>query len=69
VVVEVKALARKTQVHQPLQHLTGTKLRKLILLASIIAARYPAQSVRIDAITVHWQSGTPVIEHIPNISQ
>jgi len=69
VVVEVKALAKATEAFQPLQHLTPQKLRKLTLLASIIAARNPAKSVRIDAITVHWQAGRPHIQHIPNLTR
>ena len=68
VLVEVKTQSISRNFN-PIEKIDYAKQRKLHLLASIIAARYPDQDVRVDAVTVHYVSGqvTPVITHLENI--
>ena len=67
VIVEVKSVTRLGEIH-PLHKIGPQKQRKLALLAQVVAARYPDQNIRIDAITVYWkQSGEPVLQHFSSI--
>jgi putative endonuclease len=65
VVVEVKTQARDTFL-DPVYKIGPAKQRKLHLLASIIASRYPDRNVRIDAVTV-TNTPVPVITHLENV--
>ena len=68
VLVEVKTQSISRNFN-PIEKIDYAKQRKLHLLASIIAARYPDQDVRVDAVTVHYVAGqaNPVITHLENI--
>ena len=68
VLVEVKT-QKSASIIDPIYKIDPAKQRKLRQLAKIIAAKYPSQNVRIDAITVYWKQleATPVITHLQNI--
>jgi len=67
VVVEVKTMAIASTFN-PIDKIDWAKQKKLLLLAQVISSRYPEQSIRIDAVTVYWVSGSkkPVVTHIEN---
>jgi putative endonuclease len=67
VVVEVKT-QRIAHTYNPIDKIDWAKQKKLLLLATLISARYPEQSIRIDVITIYWVNATkkPVITHIEN---
>ena len=64
VVVEVKTQQRATII-DPIEKINPTKMRKLWMLAEIIAAKYPRHNVRLEAVTLYWKHGstTPTITH------
>lgn len=64
VLVEVKT-KKKADFADPIYQITPAKQRKLRLLGSIIAARYPDKQIRIDAVTVVTEK--PTITHLQNI--
>ena len=67
VVVEVKTRTSSTFI-DPVFALSPAKIRKLRLLASIIAAQNPGINVRIDGIIVSYQSGKPELTWLQNIA-
>ena len=67
VVVEVKTQTSGA-VMDPIYKISPAKQRKLLLLASIIAAKYPERNIRLDAVTLYWNpAGEPVLTHYENI--
>lgn len=68
VVVEVKTQSISRHFN-PIEKIDHAKQRKLYLLAQIVAARYPEQNIRVDAVTVHYVSGQakPILTHLENI--
>jgi len=68
VVIEVKSQT-SNRLLDPIYKISPAKQRKLWLLASLVAARYPDRNIRIDAVTVYWEGGKPIITHYQNILQ
>ena len=68
VLVEVKTQSISRHFN-PIEKIDYAKQKKLRLLASVVAARYPNKDIRVDAVTVHYVSGqsNPVITHLENI--
>ena len=69
VVVEVKTTTT-AGTFNPVDKLDFAKRRKLSLLASQVAARYPDRNVRVDAVTLYWRhdQSVPVITHFETIT-
>jgi len=67
VLVEVKTLSQARDF-DPIDQIDTAKQVKLRQLAQEISGRYPGYNVRIDAVTVYWQSeAEPIVTHFENI--
>lgn len=68
VLVEVKTTTR-AGVFKPEHKLDWKKLRKLHLLSRFVASSYPDQNVRVDGVTLYWESGILKLQHYRNITE
>jgi putative endonuclease len=65
VVVEVKS-QRNPGDFDPIEKIDWQKRKKLQLLAQVVAAKYPEQDIRVDAVTIVF-GAVPVVTHYENI--